>query len=900
MANENDVYRLTAEAQINELKDVIEALKDIASAQRDVGSSADNASGGTERASGSLFNMAKQAAAAALVMGGLFLSLDAFTSAVGATVEFDKSLRNIQAVTKQTDAEMAGLSEELLRIGASTFLEGGPQAVANAFYDIAGGVADAESRIAILEAAVETAEAGNADLSATTSALISVMNSYSLGAEDAAFASDVLTQIVNKGVGTMDEFGAALPQVTGLASSLSVELDDLGAMMAYLTTKGYSASESATQLKAMMTALINPNADMTRALEEAGFATGQQAIEAYGLAGAYAFLNANSETFQDNMAGVVGSTEALNGVLALTGEEALATLEDFSTGLDEATESSHKEQMKSLSAQFALLKNRVSAAALTIGTTLVPYALAALETIGDLSVELMDNLNPALDAVQNAFDDVIRALGGTDAIQEFANSIIDFVSHLSPETLVVFGTVLAAIVLPTLLAIAGAAVAAAAPFVLLGLAVAGVAYAIENNFLGIKDLIGDALDVIGGLLSSATNVIEGIKNAFETGGFDAAADFILDGIASGITDVAGWVSTNILTPIAAALSSAETWTVLAGSLNNIMKGISTGIMDAVSWVSANILTPIASAIANPDNQAAFLNTLSSILGAISAGVTDMAGWVRKAILIPLVNAITNEENLAQFATTLQAFISAIGNGVADFTTFINTKILTPIAEYLTNPDNLSMFGSFIMNMLSIIPDATEYIGTWVLSHILTPLAAGLTNPENLELAFGVLTGFGTSILDFIATTFPDMAAWAKTNVIDPLMRALATGINTFFTGVNSAIPDTIDFRFGRLTVPMPRPLPDIDWDFGTLTLDVPDNPFPNVTIPGYASGGSFTVPGTGTSDQPFLVGLTPGEQVNIVPRVGSGIRENLMANITILLDGRTIFEGQQEIAANRS
>ena len=37
-------------------------------------------------------------------------------------------------------------------------------------------------------------------------------------------------------------------------------------------------------------------------------------------------------------------------------------------------------------------------------------------------------------------------------------------------------------------------------------------------------------------------------------------------------------------------------------------------------------------------------------------------------------------------------------------------------------------------------------------------------------------------------------------------------------------------------------------------------------MPGFASGGSFTVPGTGNTDQPYLVGLTPGEQVTVTPQ----------------------------------
>ena len=44
-----------------------------------------------------------------------------------------------------------------------------------------------------------------------------------------------------------------------------------------------------------------------------------------------------------------------------------------------------------------------------------------------------------------------------------------------------------------------------------------------------------------------------------------------------------------------------------------------------------------------------------------------------------------------------------------------------------------------------------------------------------------------------------------------------------------------------------------------------------ITIPnvgGHAEGGSFKVPGSGSGDQPFLIGLTPGERVDVTPSGG--------------------------------
>lgn len=251
--------------------------------------------------------------------GGNLLKMSApivagFGIAVNAAMGFDESLTNTAAVLGLTRDQTAALGDQLLQIGVDS--QAGPQAVADAYYDIAGGVANAADHMAIMNASIATAEAGNADLGETTRALISVMNSYEFAANDAAYASDVMTRTVGMGVGTMQDLAGAMPQVAGLANSLGIEFEDLGVMMAYLSTKGNTFSESATQISAMMTAMIKPNKEMTDALTAMGYATGQAAIDALGLQGAYqAMVDAG---YGDKMAAITGSVEALRGVTALT------------------------------------------------------------------------------------------------------------------------------------------------------------------------------------------------------------------------------------------------------------------------------------------------------------------------------------------------------------------------------------------------------------------------------------------------------------------------------------------------------------------------------------------------------------------------------------------------------
>jgi TP901 family phage tail tape measure protein len=322
----------------------------------------------------------------------------ALGASVNNALQFDEAMTNVGAVLGKNRDEMAALNAQVLKMGANS--RAGPQRTAEAFYDIVGGVQDASAHMNILQAAIKTAEAGSADLGATTNALIAIMNSYKFEAEEAAFASDVLTRTVGMGVGTMEDFASAMPQITGLANSLNISFDDLGGMMAYLTTQGNSAAQASTQLSAMMTAMLNPNESMKKALQEMGFASGQAAIEQLGLVGA---MNAVAETQtaqQEGMAKTLGSVEALRGVTALAGDTFSQFASTFTDGITGATAAAQAIQLESPAAQFDLLKSKVSELSIGVGTVLMPILIDLVDKIAPIVVSITEWMQKNPEATQ--------------------------------------------------------------------------------------------------------------------------------------------------------------------------------------------------------------------------------------------------------------------------------------------------------------------------------------------------------------------------------------------------------------------------------------------------------------------------------------------------------------------
>jgi TP901 family phage tail tape measure protein len=298
------------------------------------------------------------------------------------TQTFQRQMSNIQAITGDTNEATAELGQTLISMGADSIH--GPQNVANAFYDIVSGVADSSTHMAILENAMSTAAGGQADLQATTSALISTMNSYGFAAEDAGYVSDVFTRTVGMGVLTMDELATAMPQVTGLASQFGVGLDEAGGSMAYLTSQGFSASQSATYMKSMISTLLNPTTQLAESISGLGYESGQALLEGEGLVRAYRLLAEQNGT----LAGLITNQEALTGSLVLTGDAAGGFLATYTEGIEGATAAA--VEIQSQTAGWEQIGSTLEGIALTAGMAVAPALNSFLtDTVQPLASEFL-------------------------------------------------------------------------------------------------------------------------------------------------------------------------------------------------------------------------------------------------------------------------------------------------------------------------------------------------------------------------------------------------------------------------------------------------------------------------------------------------------------------------------
>ena len=292
---------------------------------------------------------------------------------------FESTMKNIQAITGMSSGEIEKLGGELNRIGGNT--AAGPLAVAAAYNDVAGGITNVEAQMPVMMNAISLAEAGQADLGTATNGLVKIMNSYGFSvskaateeerkadiSQKAAWASDVMTQAVGMGVGSMEEFISAMSPISGLASSVGVGFDEIGSTMAYMTATTDTAATAGTKLQSFMIALQKPSKELSSALAAVGITSGSAMLEEYGLAESARIVQSAFAGNQDAMVAAMGRAEAMQAVIALTGDSYSDFAKEFGSSMKGITEVSQAIQVESYESKMGRLQAASDALKIQMG-----------------------------------------------------------------------------------------------------------------------------------------------------------------------------------------------------------------------------------------------------------------------------------------------------------------------------------------------------------------------------------------------------------------------------------------------------------------------------------------------------------------------------------------------------
>ena len=322
------------------------------------------------------FAIAKKSA---VIGGAIIAPLIAFANE---SVKFEESMTNIATLIDTEAESMEDMGNNVLDL--ANRLPVPIEELTSSLYDIRSAGVDAGSAMETLEQSSMLAKAGLGEVNQATDLMTSSLNAFESEGLSAAETADIIFKTVKNGKTNIAELSQAFGATAPVIQSAGVKLADFQAATAALTTLGTPASQAQNQLRAAITSLQKPSEDMKKVFKALGVTTEKELIAKFGNMGnAFQAVNAEIEKLGLNQAKTYSSTEALAGVLSLTGatnETYVATLEDMTQGTN-ALEEAFNKQSQTGSAQMQVAKNNMKSLSITLGNALIPMINGLMKTI---------------------------------------------------------------------------------------------------------------------------------------------------------------------------------------------------------------------------------------------------------------------------------------------------------------------------------------------------------------------------------------------------------------------------------------------------------------------------------------------------------------------------------------
>jgi len=499
-------------------------------------------------------------------------------AAVKGAADFEKRMSEVVALTTVTKGEIAGISDELLKMAPA--VAKGPQELADAFYYAASGIGDTQKALAITESAAKAAASGLGETKTVVDALVSVMNAYGLGAGEANRVTDILISTIKAGKMPPEDLAKSIGKVIPVASQLGVGFDEVGAAIATMSRIGMDAETSAIALRGILMAFIKPGAAAAETLEDMGtteeeFAASsdvarealagvgmtfdelRKKIKEQGLAATLIEIMNAFEGDNEALAKLIPNVRALTGFLAVAGSQQKTyaqLLRDIQSevGITE-------EAFAEASDTFAFKANQVKASfnvlRIQVGNTLLP----ALKKLADWFVVHLPDIQRFVDDALRNIAPVART--AADGLKQLGDAVARFGGWILANKVALIAAITAI----------GAAFVWANPIL-------GIAAGIAVITVALGDLGGAAEGTDVKVLKANRNALELKRNSLGA----------LQGVSKGVYDVGAAVA-NVVPGMSLATRATKEFIFSARFDNTTAE-----------------LQRLDKEIANVDNQIAFL------------------------------------------------------------------------------------------------------------------------------------------------------------------------------------------------------------------------------------------------------------------------------------------------------
>lgn len=416
-----------------------------------------SAGGAFDKLGSMALNFAKRLAQVALAAAAAFPAY-----AVTKAAEFEKAMLNVNSIAKVDTETFGRMSDAVIKL--STELPQSADTLAAGLYDIQSSGFAGEQGLKVLDAAARAASAGLTTTEVSAAGVTAILNAYGLGADQASRVSDLMFKTVDRGVITFEQLAGEIGKTTALSAPLGVEMEEVAAGIALMTRKGIDGANATTQLNAIMQTLLKPSNEAAELAEELGLQWNSAALESKGLTGVLADMMDKTKGNHEQMATLLGDARSIRGAFVLAGDGGAA----FNAELEEmrnaagSTNTALSYQKQGLAYNLSITRNKIDAAAIGIGTQLMPKVAQLATGLADWIDENEELIGQIGSFLLSAIEALVTGIGKLIEGIQIVVGIIDF---LKPGLIGVATIILTALI-PAMWAWAAAAIPAAAAVVL--------------------------------------------------------------------------------------------------------------------------------------------------------------------------------------------------------------------------------------------------------------------------------------------------------------------------------------------------------------------------------------------------------------------------------------------------
>lgn len=244
-------------------------------------------------------------------------------------VEFQSSMKDVQAITGATEEEFESLKSIAKEMGRTTQFSASQAARGLKFLGQAGF--DTQESISALPKVLDLASASSTSLGESADIASNIMSGFGIEAENTQRVVDVLAQVSRNANTNVSELGQAMEESAAVAKGAGLTFEETNAALGILADNGIKASKAGTSLKTAIARIQNPTKATTEGLQKLGIS----ADELTGQGGKITSLSDVLETLEEN-----GATSA--DIIEIFGQEAgpklAALVAEGSDSLDNLTE----------------------------------------------------------------------------------------------------------------------------------------------------------------------------------------------------------------------------------------------------------------------------------------------------------------------------------------------------------------------------------------------------------------------------------------------------------------------------------------------------------------------------------------------------------------------------------